>query len=131
MGFNVGNFIADKGKSAVDRLVDDAVGKILGGLPMSANKTASSVAESLFNIGTSYESVQALSSQKTDAIISGSSDEFFALAGKVVNRVAGADLTKLRRTAGENIHDYINRVNPATKIKSKRDDDGLTIISVI
>lgn len=131
MGFNVGSFVADKAKSAVDRLVDDVVGNIVNGLPMSANRTASSVAESLFNIGASYTSVQALSSQKTDAIISGSADEFFALAGKVVNRTAGADLTKLRRTSGENIHDYINRVNPATKIQSKRDDDNLTIISVI
>lgn len=131
MGFNIGNFVADKSKSATQRLVDDAVGKIVGGLPMSANKIASSSAESLFNIGASYESIQALSSQKTDAIISGGADEFFALAGKVVNRTAGADLSKLRRTAGENINDYINRVNPATKIKSKRDDDGLTIISVI
>ena len=131
MGFNVGNFIANKAKSAVDRLVDDAVGKIIGGLPMSANKIASSSAESLFNIGASYESVQALSSQKTDAIISGASDEFFALAGKVVNRTAGTDLSKLRRRSSETIDAFINNVNPTSKIAAKKQDDELTIISVI
>ena len=131
MAFNVGNFVKDTAKSAVNKLVDDAVGKISSGLPMNTKLIADSAAKSLFNIGASYESVQALAAAKTDNIISGGADEFFALAGKAVNRTGGVNLKDLRRLGEESLNSYLRNINPTTKIASKRKRDELEILSVL
>lgn len=131
MAFNVGNFVKNTAQSAVDKLVNDVVGKVTSGLPMASQLLASSSAQTLFNIGASYESVQALTSKKTDAIISGAADEFFALAGKEISKAAKINVSKLRRSAMEDINTFLNDINPATKIASKKRKDALEILSVV
>lgn len=131
MAFNVGNFIKDTAKSSVDKLIDDAIGKVTSNLPSMSGLLAKSSAQSLFNIGSSYESVQALTSQKVDALVSGSADDFFALAGKVVNRTAGANLSQLRRTSPDNINTLLDKVIPSSKIRQAKNKDSLEIIAVI
>lgn len=131
MAFDATQFVKDTAKSAAEKLVGDVVGSIIGGLPMSAKLVASSAAQSLFNVGASYESIQAFASKKTDSIISGADDAFFAFAGKTPSRVAGASLSKLRRQANEDINQFLDKINPATKIASKKKDSSVEIITVL
>lgn len=131
MAFNVGNFVKNTAQSAVDKLVNNVVGQITSGLPMASQLLASSSAQTLFNIGASYESVQALTSQKTDSIISGGAAEFFALAGKDITKAASINVSKLRRSALEDINTFLNDINPATKIANKKRKDELEILSVV
>jgi hypothetical protein len=130
MAFNVGNFVKDTAKSAVGRLVDKVLGNVTPGLPMNAQLTADSTAKALFNIGASYESVEAFASRRTDSIISGAADEFFAIAGKSVDRAAGASIADLRRSSTESVNNYLQNVNPSTKIKSKRSRDEYEVLAV-
>lgn len=131
MAFSADKFVKNTAKSAAEKIVSDVVSKTVSGLPMSSKLIASSTAESLFNIGASYESIQALSAQKTDAIISGAANDFFALAGKAVGRVAGANISKLRRSGNEDINQFLDKINPATKIKNSKKSNTPEIISVL
>lgn len=131
MAFSADKFVKNTAKSAAEKIVTDVVSKTVSGLPMSSKLIASSTAQSLFNVGASYESIQALSAQKTDAIISGASNDFFALAGKAVGRVAGANISKLRRSGNEDINQFLDKINPATKIKNSKKSNTPEIISVL
>ena len=131
MAFSVDSYVKDTSKSAAAKIVGDVVNKTISGLPMSTKLIASSAAQTLFNVGASYESIQALSAQKTDALISGASNDFFALAGKAASRVAGANVSKLRRTATEDINQFLSKINPATKINKKKASSSPEIISVL
>jgi hypothetical protein len=131
MAFNASNFTKNTSKSAVEKLVDNVLSKVTSGLPMSAQLTTDSTAKTLFNIGASYESVEAFASRKTDSIISGAADEFFAIAGKAVNRASGAPITQLRRSSDESVNSYLENVNPTTKITSKRKRDEYEVLSVV
>jgi hypothetical protein len=131
MAFNVNDFVKSTAKSAVNNILDSALQGIVGAVSGLAKSIPLQAAGQLFNVGASYNSVQALTSAKTDAIISGASDEFFALAGKVPSRTAGASVSTLRRSASEGIDNYIEKINPTTKIASKKRDDDLTFLSVL
>lgn len=131
MAFNPSNFVKDTTKSAIDRLVDRVLGNVTPGLPMNAQLTADSTAKALFNIGASYESVEAFASRRTDSIVSGAGDEFFALANKTIDRAAGASIADLRRAGTDTVDNYLQNINPATKVKSKRARDEYEVLAVI
>ena len=131
MAFNVGNFVKDTAKSAVTRTVDNIVGNAVAGLPLSTSLIASSSAQTLFNIGSSYESVSALTSVRTDNIISGASDAFFALAGRSVDRAGGVPISQLRRAgSSESLSLFLQEINPSTKINNRKRDQ-YEILSVL
>ncbi len=131
MAFNASSFVKDTAKSAVSKLVDKVTGNVTSGLPMNAQLTADSTAKALFNIGASYESVEAFASRKTDSIISGAADEFYAIAGKAVDRTSGSSVANLRRTSTESVNSYLQNVNPTTKINSKRKRDEYEVLAVL
>jgi hypothetical protein len=120
MAFNVGNFVKSTAKTIVDRIVDNATNTAISGGSRNAQLIAKTTAQSLFNIGASFDSVEAFSTQKTDTILSGSPDEYFALAGKSPSRVAASSLPSLRRTRNESVQVYIDDVNPETKIANAK-----------
>ena len=129
MSFNVGRFIKNTGKSVVNRLLDDAVNKAISGLSQNSKLVAGSTAESLFNTGSSFKSVEAFAATRTKEVTTNSADEYYVLAGKATSRVAAGSLSKLRRSGDTDVQSFLQNVNPSTKINSKKDE--LTVLSVL
>ena len=129
MAFNVGNFVKSTAKSSVEKMVNNVVKDIVSGLPGGSQLITSSTAQSLFNVGASYESISSAASAKIDNIISGGADEFFAMAGRVVNRTGGVSLAKLRRASNDSLNVFLKEINPTTKIAAKRSRNEIEILS--
>lgn len=131
MAFNVKDFIKDDVKAPIDRILDSITRAASNGKPNSAKGVAESSAKSFFDIAASFESISAFSSAKTDAIVAGDGDEFYAFAGKNPQRASKADLSRLRRLSSEDTNSYLNNVNPATKIGAVKKDNTVNITSVV
>lgn len=132
MAFNVGKFVKNQAKSAVKRIIDDIVGKSSSGLPRSSELIANSTAQSLFNIGASYESVSAFATSKTDGIVSGGDPHYAAVAGKDAAKKAGNSSAAQSRTAGsDDLNTYIDKVNPQTAIATKKANKSVEILTAI
>ena len=131
MAFNVSNFVKTAAKSVQGKLLDTVISAATSKLPISLQSSASSTAQSLFNVGASFDSISAFSSQKTDSIVNQGSDMFYALAGKDPARVAGADLKKLRRRGLENVDTYLSDINPSTKIAAKKKNASMILDAVL
>lgn len=131
MAFNVNKFVKSAGKSIGGKLLDGVISAATSKLPMGLLSSATSTAESLFNVGASFDSISAFSTQKTDSIVNQGSDMFYALAGKDPARVAGADLKKLRRRGLENTNSYLSDINPSTKIAAKKKNASMILDAIV
>ena len=131
MAFNVKDFVKDAVKSPVDRIIDSVVSSVTNGKPNSSKGIAENVAKTFFDVASSYESVSAFSSARTDNIVSGAADEFYAFAGKNSERASKVDLNRLRRLSTEDTSTFLNNVNPATKIGAVKKGNSIDIISVV
>jgi hypothetical protein len=131
MAFNVSNFVKSTSKSFTGRVVDNATTTAISGGARNAQLIAKNTAQSLFNIGASFDSVEAFSTQKTDTILSGSSDEYFAIAGKSPSRVAAGGLPALRRTGNESAQSYMNDANPQTKVANAKSNQEFISFTAI
>jgi hypothetical protein len=131
MGFNVGNFIKDSAKSILDSAVDNIIGNVVSNLATNSRLPAKNVAESMFNIGASYQSVSAFAALKTDGIISGAANEFYALSGKDPNRTNQAKLSDLRNTSTTDKVSYLQKINPPTKIANAKTSLNPQVISLV
>ena len=129
MAFNPNDYLKDTSKSQLNKLSDSIVGSVVAGLPTSTTSVATSISQSLINIGSSFRAVDALTSLKTDNVISGAADAFFAIAGQNVDR-AGSSIADLRRT-NNNLTDIIQNVNPSTKISIEKSKDLYEVFSII
>lgn len=131
MAFNVNNFVKTAAKSVEGKLLDGIISGATSKLPISLLSSASSTAQSLFNVGASFDSISAFATKKTDSIVNQGSDMFYALAGKDPARVAGADLKKLRRRGLENTDTYLNDINPSTKIAAKKKNASMILDAIV
>jgi hypothetical protein len=129
MGFNVGNFIKDSAKSIIDSAVHNIIGNVVSNLATNSRLPAQNIAESMFNIGASYQSVSAFAAVKTDAIISGAANEYYALSGKDPNRTNQAKLSELRNTSTTDTLTYLRSINPRSKIANSKTDDRPEILA--
>lgn len=131
MAFNVNDYVKDSAKSPVDRIIDTVVRSSSNGKSNNAKSIAESTAKTFFDIASSYESVSTFSASRTDNIISGAADEFYALAGKNSDRTIKVDLNRLRRISSEDTNSYLNTVNPVTKIGAVKKNNTIEILSVL
>lgn len=132
MAFNVGNFVKDQAKSAVSRILKGVIGNSTSGLPKSTQLVANSTAQSLFNIGASYESVSAFTSTKTDGIVSGGDPHYAAVAGKDVAKKTGTSSVSAARNIGsDDLSTYKSKLNPQTAIARKKASKSVEVISAI
>lgn len=131
MAFNVKDYVKDSQKSPVERVIDPAVANATNGQPNGTRGIAESTAKLTFDTAGSYENITALSSIKTDNIVSGAADEFYALAGKNTERASRVNLKRLRRISDEDTNSYLNNTNPATKIGAVKKGNSIEIISVL
>ena len=131
MGFNVGNFIKDSAKSIIDSAVHNIIGNVVSNLATNSRLPAQNIAESMFNIGASYQSVSAFAAVKTDAIISGAANEYYALSGKDPNRTNQAKLSELRNTSTTDKLSYLNNIYPGTKISDAKTSLQPQFISLV
>lgn len=129
MGFDVGSFIKDSAKSILGSAVDNIIGNVVSNLASNSRLPAKNVAESMFNIGASYQSVSAFAALKTDGIISGASNEFYALSGKDPNRTNQAKLSDLRNTSTTDTLTYLRSINPGSKIADSKTSDRPEILA--
>ena len=128
MGFSVGNFIKDSAKSIIGSQVDNIIGNQVSNLASNSRLPAKNIAESMFNIGASYQSVEAFAALKTDAIISGSANEFYALSGKDPNRTNQAKLSELRNTSTTDASTYNQKVNPESAIQLAKANRNIEVM---
>lgn len=132
MAFNVGKFIKSQAKSAVGRLVGDVVGGVVSGLPKNSQLVATSTAQTLFNIGASYNSVSAFAASKTDGIVSGGDPYYAVAAGKDVAKKTGNQTVATARTAGtDDINTYVDKLNPQTAIAKKKASRSVEILTAV
>lgn len=131
MAFNVSNFVKTAAKSVEGKLLDSVISAATSKLPISLLSSASSTAQTLFNVGASFDSISAFSSKKTDSIVNQGSDMFYALAGKDPARVAAADLKKLRRRGLENVDTYLSDINPSSKIAAKKRNASMILDAIV
>jgi len=134
MSINLGSaakFVVDTLKSPLEKIVDGISSSIVGNLPLNTSSVAKSTAEALFSIGASYDSISSVAAAKTDSIVSGAPDEFFAFAGTNVSRTAGTSVSKLRSMQTETTAAYINEVNPSTKLARIENERADIFISVV
>lgn len=131
MAFNPSNFIKSTAKSAGDKILNEIVNNSTTGMPTSVISSAKSITESLFNVGASFESISSFASQKTDSIVNQGSDHYYALTGKDPARAAAVDIAKRRRANIDDTSSYLEQINPATKIKSKRNNNSPIINAVM
>lgn len=131
MAFNVGSFVKSTAQSIGQRLINDVVSSVTSGLPMNLSSSAKSTAETLFNVGSSFKSISAFASQKTDSLVNQGSDIYYALAGKDPARASGAEIKQRRRANVDSLGNYLNNVNPSTKIKNKRREAASVIMDAV
>jgi len=131
MAFNVSSFAKSTSKSIGNRVVDNATTTAISGGPRNAQLIARTTAQTLFNIGASFASVEAFSTQKTDSIVAGGANEYFALAGKSPSRIAESNLGALRRTSSESPQIYLNQINPQTKVANARSNQEFTTYTAL
>lgn len=130
MGFNIESFVKDVAKSPITKIVDQIVGGLVSGLPTGTKLTANSIATSLMQTGSSYNVTEALAAVKTDNSISGADPNFFAIAGKDMDRAAGSNIAELRRGI-ETIQTTIQSLNPETSIALNKRKDSFEVTAVI
>lgn len=131
MAFNVKDFVKDFVKSPVERIVDSVVSAASNGKPNGTKNIAEASAKTFFDVAASYESISAFSTAKTDNIVSGAADEFYAIAGKNSQRASKVDLNRLRRRSSEDTKTFLDNVNPATKIGAVKKGNRIEIITVL
>ena len=131
VAFNASNFVKSISKTFTSRIVDNATNTAISGGARNAQLIAKNTAQSLFNIGASFDSIEAFSTQKTDTILSNSSDEYFALAGKAPSRLAASQLSTLRRTGNESSQVYFDEVNPQTKVANAKNSQEFVTLSAL
>jgi predicted TIM-barrel enzyme len=131
MAFNIGKFVKSAAKTVGNKVLDDIVSSVTSQLPMNISSSARSTAETLFNVGASYDSISAFAAQKADCIVNQKAEVFYGLAGKDPARVASADLKKLRSRAVEDTNQFLNDVNPSTKIASKKKDASVILDGIV
>lgn len=110
--------------SPLESLANDVVNKLVSGLPGNAGGVASSITKTMFDIGSSYDSVQALASLKTDNVISKASADYFAVAQKAIGKASAADIAK-RRISDSNAN--FTSVNPNAKIAQAESNKEIVI----
>jgi len=128
MSFNVGNFVKNTSKDILKRVFDQVVNNTVSGMPRNTELISRSTAESLFNVGASYENIEATAAKRTDNLVSGAADAYYAFGGKNPSRISGTTVSNLRSSLSTN--DYLLTSNPATKIAAKREARNTTIITV-
>jgi hypothetical protein len=131
MAFNVGNFVKSSAKSIGNKLLDNVVSSVTSQLPQSLVSSARSTADTLFNVGASFDSISAFAAKKTDSLVNQKAEMYYALAGKDPARIAGADLKRLRTRALETVDEYIEDVNPSTKVAKKKLNASMILDAVI
>lgn len=131
MAFNVGNFVKSAAKTVGNKMLDNIVSSVTSQLPMNITSSARSTAESLFNVGASFDSISAFAAKKTDSLVNQKAEVYYGLAGKDPARVASADLKALRSRATEDTNQFLNDINPSTKIASKKKKNASIIMDAI
>jgi hypothetical protein len=120
VSFNVGNFIKDTAKTATQRIVDKAISNLTSGLAASVQSVSNSVASSLLTVGSAFDSIQAVSSTKTDSIVQNGSSDYYVNSSKNPDKVSEGDVSRLRRGNDGDVNMYLNKINPSTKIEQSK-----------
>jgi hypothetical protein len=131
MAFNSSNYIKDADKPFTNRITDPIVKTTTYGMPSSSSSIAESTADSMLTAGAAAATAAQVAAARTDNAIAGGDDEYYAIAGKDPTRAARVSLQKLRRGGNITAKDFVNRVNPQTKIAAYKSDNTVEIITVV
>jgi len=130
MAFNSSNYIKDADKPFTNRITDPIVKSATYGMPAGTTSIAESTADNMLSAGATAATAALLTTARTDSAIAGGDDEYYAMAGKDPTRSARVSMQKLTRSH-ITTKEFINNVNPQTKIAAYRSDDSVEIITVL
>ena len=131
MAFNVGAFIKDTAKTALNIITSGVVSDVTAGLNRYSISSADSTAKSLTATGASYKTAAAIAAQTVDVAASRGDPFFYAAAGKDVSKSASTDLASNRSLGSEDTAFLLENVIPDSKIKAKKADRAEAIMAVI
>lgn len=131
MGFNVGAFVKNTAKTALDIITDSIVNDVTAGLNKYSISSANSTAQSLTATGASYKTTAAITAQVTDSVVGRGDPYFYATAGKDVAKTAASNLSKNRNLGSEDTNFLLENVVPDTKIALKKADKAETIMAIL
>jgi len=130
MAFNSSNYIKDADKPFTNRITDPIVKTATYGMPAGSTSIAESTVDTMLTAGATAAAAAQLATSRTDSAIAGGDDEYYAIAGKDPTRAARISLQKLRRNY-ITTKEFINNVNPQTKIAAYKSDNTVEIITVL
>jgi hypothetical protein len=130
MAFNVSNYVKDADKPYINRIADPIVNSTTYGMPTSAATVATSTVDTMINVGMSAALAAELTASRTDAAIAGGADEFYAISGRDPTRASRVSLQSLKRR-DITTNEYLNNVNPQTRIADYKSDNTVEIITVL
>lgn len=130
MAFNSSNYIKDADKPFTNRITDPIVKTATYGMPAGSTSIAESTVDTMLTAGLTAAAAALLTAARTDSAIAGGDDEYYAMAGKDPTRSARISLQKLTRNY-ITTKEFINNVNPQTKIAAYKSDDTVEIITVL
>lgn len=130
MAFNSSNYIKDADKPFTNRIIDPIVKSTTYGMPAGTTSIAEATADTMLTSGSTAAAAAQLAAARTDSAIAGGDDEYYAIAGKDPTRAARVSLQKLRRN-NISTKDFINTINPQTRIAAYKSDNTVEIITVV
>lgn len=131
MGFNVGAFIKDTAKTAIDIITGSIVNDTTAGLNQYTISSANSTAQSLTAVGASYKSAAAIAAQTCDVVSSRGDPYFYGIAAQDVTKTAAAEISTNRSLGSEDTNFLLENVVPDTKIALKKAEKAETVMAVL
>lgn len=131
MGFNVGAFVKDTAKTAVDIITGSIVNATTAGLNQYTISSANSTAQSLTAVGASYKTTAAIAAQTCDTVSSRGDPYFYGIAGRDITKATASDVASNRSLGSEDTEYLLQNVVPDTKITLKKSLNTETVLAII
>lgn len=118
-GSRISSFAKHEAQSFVQKEINKVSSKLsrLGGGVVNSlvGSVASGLSQNLFEIGNSFNTIEAVAARKLDGIVAGGEPEF-AAGGKCSDRSTAADISTRRNPGGGSLKSYLTDVFPESVI---------------
>lgn len=131
-GSQISGYVKDQAQNFVQKNIDKITRDLsgLGGGIINSliGSVSQGLSQNLFDIGSAFDTIEAVASRKLDSIVAGGADEF-AAGGKCTDRATAADISSMRNPGGGSLKDYLTDVFPESKIQDKYNNSDSYILT--
>lgn len=125
-------YLKESDKTFVNRIIDTVVQgsayRNRGNSALIADTTANEI---LSKSGVSASTLNKMVISRTNAAIQGGDDEYYAIAGKDPTRASRVSLRNIKKEKNVGIKEFLNYINPQSKIQKYKEDESIEIIAVL